>query len=146
MHIILSSNVEKNVIIECPPNCLKTLTFQNVPSFMCPVKLEESMAGHKPHQATLYTPHQQQENSTFQTLPKRKKKRTFSPSLHQLCFSLSSLHEERYLILSFRFILLTSSLQPLPCEASHLIFLDHCSFMSSLQLTIMTCHNFSNTV
>lgn len=65
MHIILNSNVEKNVIIGCPSNCLKTLIFQNAPSLMCPVKSEESMAGQKPQESTLHVPYQQQEHATF---------------------------------------------------------------------------------
>lgn len=58
MHIILYSNVEENVITECPSNCLKIFIVQNVPSLTCPVKLEESMAGQKPQEATLYVPYQ----------------------------------------------------------------------------------------
>lgn len=62
MHIILSSNVEKNVITECPSNCF---IFQNEPSLTCPVKLEGSMAGQKPQETTLYPPYQQQEHASF---------------------------------------------------------------------------------
>lgn len=67
LHIILNSSAEKNVI-ECPSDilsCLKTFIFQNVPSLTCPVKLEESMAGQKPQEATLNFPYQQQEHATF---------------------------------------------------------------------------------
>lgn len=199
MHIILNSNVEKNVTIECPSNCLKIFIFQNVPSLTCPLKLEESLARQKPQEATLSrqslstagtfnvldpsqkistvfitqdshltlsldffiivslstiscfnfssfhfscpqpgtkkTPQNPTKNQNKQT-----KLRTFSPSLHQLWFSLSSLHQEHYLLPSLRLLLSCwpQSLQSLPREASCLIFLERCSFMSSLQLITMT--------
>lgn len=53
------------MIIECPPNSLKTFIFSECAFFDASSETEECMAGQKPQEATLYTSEQQQEHTTF---------------------------------------------------------------------------------